>query len=353
MKNRAARSSSGWIVALSMLVGLSAAAIAQEAGDRPYFQATHSHNDYYQPRPLLDALESGMGGIEPDVFYVEIPFTDDQGTSRVMRELYVAHDWEEIEGEDPHFRTIGTLTDTYLDPLWEIYHERGGTIYEQGTLLLHVDMKTDTEKTWRLLHNILQNYPGLVTTYDLETQTVNPGPVTVYTNAEPDAEVLSEYPVLYVTADGRFGDVFDPASWESDEYLDRRWRMPIVSSNLRAYNDLEQFFEFHASPDEIVSEYGAGYPDLTADTLFDQLPRSNWRLANELMRDGRITVADYLVEQMAEANRLGASHGHLMRFWASPDEEWFWDIVAPLEQVVLATDRPRDAAAYLQERAGD
>jgi hypothetical protein len=41
------------------------------------------------------------------------------------------------------------------------------------------------------------------------------------------------------------------------------------------------------------------------------------------------------------------------RFWASPDEEWFWDIVAPLEQVVLATDRPRDAAAYLQERAGD
>jgi hypothetical protein len=318
--------------------------------DVPYFPATHSHNDYYQPRPLFDALESGMSSIEPDVFYVEIPFVDDEGNSRAMKELYVAHDWEEIEGDARSGRTIGTLTERYLDPLWEIFHERGGTIYPQGTLLLHVDMKTDTEKTWRLLHNILQNYPGLVTRYDLESRTVIPGPVTVFTNAEPDEDVLGEYPVFNATADGRFGDIYDPTVWESPAYLDNRWRMPIISSNLRAYSDIEQFFDFLVSKEEIVRDYAGEYPGLTLENLSDQLGQSAWRLANELMRDGKTEVSEYLVDQMVEADRLGRTHGHLMRFWASPDDAWFWDIVAPLENVVIATDRPKDVMAYLQGR---
>lgn len=342
----------GTVVGLSLLalllVVVQGSALAAQHEDQRFFAATHSHNDYYQPRPLYDALESGMGGIEPDVFYVEIPFRDDQGNERTMRELYVAHDWEEIEGVDPEWRTIGTLRETYLDPLWRIYHERGGTIYTQGTLLLHVDMKTDTEMTWRLLHNTLQNYPGMVTTFDVENRVVIQGPVTVYTNAEPEPEVLAEYPVLHATADGRFGDIYDPSTWESDAYRDRAWRMPIVSSNLRAYSDLEQFFDFNAPYEEIVEQYGEHYPDLTVDNLVDTLRREGWALANELMADGTIEVSDYLVEQMVEADRLGRTHGHLMRFWASPDEPWFWDIVAPLDNVVVATDRPRDLAAYLQ-----
>jgi hypothetical protein len=334
------------LVVIMLLTTASAQTPPKE--ETPYFEATHSHNDYYQPRPLTDALESGMGGVEPDVYYLEIPFVDDQGNSRVMKELYVAHDWEEIEGNAQNWRTLGTLSEMYLEPLWELYHQRGGTIYPQGTLLLHVDMKTDTEKTWRLLQSILQAYPGLVTRYDLKSRTVIPGPVTVYTNAEPDAEVLAEYEVINSTVDGRFGNIFESEAWESPVYVETQWRMPIVSSNLRAYNDLHQFFEFQVPHEEIVREYGDDYPELTEENLIDQLKENNWSLANALMRDGKITVADYLVEQMAEANRLGETHGHLMRFWAAPDEAWFWDIVTPLEHVVLATDKPREASTYLQ-----
>ena len=159
-------------------------ATAQDAPDayspRP---ATHSHNDYYRDRPLLDALEAGMSSIEADVFAVELPFVDDEGTARALRELHVAHDWEEIEGDVPGFaRTKGTLAELYLDPLWRIWQERG-TVYPNATLLLHADMKTDVERTWPVLEATLRNYPGLFTSYDLDGGEVVEGPVTVYTNA--------------------------------------------------------------------------------------------------------------------------------------------------------------------------
>lgn len=339
------------IFLLAALWFLAIPAFAQPAqGDTPFLPATHSHNDYYQPRPLRDALESGMGSIEADIFYVETSFVDGEGQSRVMRELFIAHDWEEIEGNVVGFqRTKGTLSELYLNPLWEMY-QQSGTIFPEGTLLLHADMKTDTEKTWRVLENTLRNYPGLFTAFNLETKEVTPGPVTVYTNAEPSSEFLAEYGVIHSTADGRFGDIYDPIVWESDVYLDRNWRMPIVSSNFQAYNDITRMFEFLAPREEIVSEYSETYPDLTVENLATELDQGGWALATELLRDRKIMISDYLLDQMAEANRLGTANDHFMRFWASPDAVWFWDIVAPLEKVMVLTDHPRDVARFFESR---
>lgn len=338
------------LAALSVLLTMALAQPAVELDE--FHRATHSHNDYYQPRPLIDALESGMGSIEADIFYVEQPFVDLEGQERAIRELYIAHDWEEVEGNVPGFaRTKGTLTELYLDPLWEIFLETGG-IYPQGTLLLHADFKTDTETTWRVLESTLRNYPGLFTAFDLESRTVIPGPVTVYTNAEPSREVLGEYAVIHSTADGRFGDIFDPAVWESPEYTERSWRMPIISSNFQAYIDIAQMFDFVATPEEIVAEYGDDYADLTAQNLAEELDRDGWALANRLIEDEQLAVSDYLRERLAEANRLGIENEHLMRFWASPDAKWFWDLARPLENVMILTDHPRDVSAYLSGDAG-
>ncbi|MEX2535088.1 MAG: hypothetical protein WD273_05750 [Trueperaceae bacterium] len=329
-----------------------AALAQQDEGSFPFNPATHSHNDYYQPRPLLDALDSGMASIEADIFYVEIPFVDADGEPRAMRELYIAHDWEEIEGNvDGYNRTKGTLSELYLDPLWEIYQETG-EIYPGETLLLHADMKTATETTWPVLENTLRNYPGLFTTYDVETQEVTPGPVTVYTNEEPGGDFLAGYGTIHSTADGRFGDIFDPAVWDSEAYTERSWRMPIISSNFQSYIDIERMFEFQVPEDEIVSEYSEEYPDLTAENLASELDSDGWALANQLLEDGSITVSDYLVEQLEEASRLGTENSHLMRFWASPDAQWFWDIAGPLENVVILTDHPREVSSYLQGAQG-
>ncbi|MDZ7801079.1 MAG: hypothetical protein U5K81_09845 [Trueperaceae bacterium] len=344
-----------WVaVSFLLFAGVVWAQTSDVLGEDPTLSltpATHSHNDYYQPRPLLDALDAGMASIEADIFYVEIPFVDAEEESRAMRQLWIAHDWEEIEGNVLEFqRTKGTLRELYLEPLWEIY-QRTGTIYPDGTLLLHADMKTATERTWRVLENTLRNYPGLFTRYELETQTVIPGPVTVYTNDEPDASFLSDYDVIHSTADGRFGDIYDPSAWASDAYQDRAWRMPIISSNLQSYNDITQMFEFLVPEEDIVEAYADAYPDLTAENLAEELNRDNWALATDLLHDGSIRVTDYLRERMVEANRLGQTYGHLMRFWAPPDAKWFWDIVAPLPHVVLLTDHPGEVKIYLENQA--
>ena len=336
------------LVLATVIVALFPIVFAQTAQVPTTFHpATHSHNDYYQSRPLLDALESGMNSIEADIFLVEMPFLSAQGEAHALRELYVAHDWEEVEGNVVGFdRSKGTLSELYLDPLWAIYQANDGEIYSDATLLLHADMKTETEATWRVLENTLRNYPGLFTRFDLASQQVIPGPVTVYTNAEP--EVLAEYGVVSSTADGRFGDIFDPNTWETEAYQERSWRMPIISSNFQAYMDIEQMFEFQTPEEDIVAEYAEQYPDLTANNLADELDQSNWALAQQLIDDGSITVTDYLRERLEEANRLGSERGHLMRFWASPDAAWFWERVAPLETVVLVTDYPEEVGRYLE-----
>ena len=339
----------GWMVVLIGLILLISGSVAVGSVDKiPYFPATHSHNDYLQPRPLFDALESGMASIEADVFYVEIPFIDDKGNERVMRNLYVAHNWESIEGTSPEWTTCGTLQATYLDPLREVYNDRGGMIYPQAPLLLHVDFKTDVEKTWRLLQNILHDYPpGLFTRFDQVNHKILPGAVTVYTSQEPGPEVLAEYPVLWSTVDGRFGDIYDPKTWESPDYLQKAWRTVIVSSNLRAYNDETKFWDFLVPKEEIVREYSDRYPILTED-FWEALRANRWQLANELVRANKIKVSDYLVEQMREAERLGEKYGLLIRFWAPPDAPYFWEIQAPLDHVVILTDHPKELANWLR-----
>jgi len=344
------------ILIVILVMSFTAMALAQNLeiiskGEKFYFRNAHSHNDYYRTRPLLDAIDNGMGSIEADTYYVEFAITDDQGNLRVMKDLYVAHDWDEITG-DSDYKTKGTLRELYLDPLYEIYWTNGGMIYNtpQDTVLLHVDFKTDTDKTWNLLQSMLKSYPGLFTTYDGDSTKVIQGPVAVFTNAEPE-NIPDEWTTFYSTADGRFGNIYDPDVWKSDEYLNFKHRMPIISSNLRAYNDLTQFFDFLVAKEDIVSDYAEDYPNLSMDTLYDELRHDGWALATQLITDGKIKVSDYLIDQMIEADRLGGEYGHLMRFWGSPDEEWFWDIQSPLTNVMINTDRPEALRKYLMHRA--
>ena len=352
MKKTPVSTSTPGLVLLASALLAPAAALGESSAVVPLAAtpATHSHNDYYRERPLLDALEAGMLSIEADVFGVELPFVDDEGTARALRELHVAHDWEEIEGNVAGFaRSRGTLAELYLDPLWEIFR-REGHVYPDATLLLHADMKTSTARTWAVLENTLRNYPGLFTSFDLETNEVVEGPVTVYTNEEPDAEALAEFGTVHSTSDGRFGDIFESAAWESDAYLERAWRMPIVSSNLRAYLDVERMFDLAEDAATLVERHADEFPALAEEGLFDVLHRDGWALATRLLESGEIAVSEHLRERLAETDRLGAKRGHLMRFWASPDATWFWELVAPLERVVLVTDRPAEASEFLSAR---
>jgi hypothetical protein len=92
----------------------------------------HSHNDYWRPRPLEDALALGFCSIEADVFPVD-------------GDLLVGHSKSELRPE----RTLRKL---YLEPLARRIAENGGRVYPGGPeLVLLVDVKSGPEESYRLL----------------------------------------------------------------------------------------------------------------------------------------------------------------------------------------------------------
>src|SRR5438093_3517715 len=103
----------------------------------------HAHNDYEHGRPLFDALERGFCSIEADVWLVD-------------GQLLVAHDRHQVKSE----RTLQTL---YLDPLRERVRRNGGRVYRNGPeVTLLVDVKSDAEKTYAVLREVLEEYSAML-----------------------------------------------------------------------------------------------------------------------------------------------------------------------------------------------
>lgn len=108
-----------------------AAAVAAAAGP-----LAHSHNDYEQPRPLLDALALGFDSVEADVWLVD-------------GRLLVAHEAAQV-------RPDRTLESLYLDPLREWMKQPG-----RRPLILLIDVKTAAGATYAALDAVLGKYPDL------------------------------------------------------------------------------------------------------------------------------------------------------------------------------------------------
>lgn len=85
----------------------------------------HSHNDYRQNIPLLQAYYAGMGSIEADVFLKD-------------GALFVAHESAEISPQ----RTLEKL---YLSPLFSLYKKNGNKAFKNASqnLQLVIDIKED------------------------------------------------------------------------------------------------------------------------------------------------------------------------------------------------------------------
>ncbi|RFZ83172.1 alkaline phosphatase [Mucilaginibacter terrenus] len=97
------------------------------ANIRPLVNRGHSHNDYRQNIPFLQAYYSGAGSIEADVYFHN-------------GRLYVAHAKEEI-------RDGFTLDSVYLRPLVALFTKNNGRPYADSSfsLQLVIDIKEDHE----------------------------------------------------------------------------------------------------------------------------------------------------------------------------------------------------------------
>jgi hypothetical protein len=117
-----------------------------------------AHNDYQHKRPLLDALNWGVANIEADIFLYK-------------NKLVVAHVM-------PFFRTDKTLEKLYFKPLLDRITEHKN-IYSGYTepVVLMIDIKSDADKTYTKLKELLVKYQSILTRYDNGVTT--PGAVTV------------------------------------------------------------------------------------------------------------------------------------------------------------------------------
>ncbi len=128
---------------LLVAVSIPLPAVAEDSPPvRPLRQA-HAHNDYYHPRPLLDALDHGFCSVEADVFLVD-------------GELRVGHHELELTPQ----RTLELL---YLRPLRERVRGNGGSVYGDGKpIMLLVDIKRDGPAAYKTLGRLLNEYRDIV-----------------------------------------------------------------------------------------------------------------------------------------------------------------------------------------------
>ncbi len=181
---------------------LTALALSAKAAVIPLPQA-HSHNDYLQKRPLLDALDNGFCSIEADVHLRE-------------GELLVAHTGGDI-------KPGVTLKKLYLDPLMARVKANGGRVYSGGpTLILLVDFKSDGDESWQVLREQLKNYDSMLTVFGASV-TVH-GAVTVVISGNKPDKIFRAEPRRLAALDGGFGDRNSP---EFNLY-------PVISDNWAA-----------------------------------------------------------------------------------------------------------------------
>jgi len=155
------------------------------AEDRVYAEG-HAHNDYWQIRPLQDALRHGFTSVEADVFLED-------------GQLLVGHARFEL-------RPGRTLQSLYLEPLRKTIAEQGGSVYgDDKPFMLLVDVKSDAVRTYEALREVLAEYADILTT--IEDGEVTPGAVDVVISGGRDYDQVAADKLRHAGVDGRIADL--------------------------------------------------------------------------------------------------------------------------------------------------
>lgn len=162
----------------------------------------HAHNDYYHPRPLLDALDHGFVSVEADVFLVD-------------GEILVGHDRHELTRE----RTLEAL---YLAPLAERVRQNGGSVHgDDKPFYLFIDIKADGLACYDRLHRMLAARKQMLTT--VRDGEVSVGAITVVISGDRPIETIAAQSLRYAGIDGRLTDLDSDAPAHLMPVISDRW----------------------------------------------------------------------------------------------------------------------------------
>ncbi len=171
------------------VLGLLFAGHSSAAEVRPLTQA-HSHNDYEQKRPLLEALDHGFCSVEADVYLVE-------------GQLWVAHERKDLKPD----RTLKSL---YLEPLAERVRNRVGIFADpKARLMLLVDVKGQGPQVYERLKTELAPYAPMLTRF--RASGVVTGAVTVVLSGDRAWDLARADRDRWCALDGRMSDLTNAA----------------------------------------------------------------------------------------------------------------------------------------------
>lgn len=179
------RSLSAHLFRLALVSAFVPALHAAEPSPAP-LRNVHSHNDYMQARPLLEALDQGFCSVEADIHLVD-------------GALLVAHSRREV-------KPGRTLQSMYLDPLRERVRQNHGRVYPGGPdVTLLIDLKTDAATTYPVLRLVLQGYADVLT--EFRDDGIRTNAITVILSGNRPSESLPKEPVRLASLDGRPADL--------------------------------------------------------------------------------------------------------------------------------------------------
>ena len=156
---------------------------AQPAPLPPLWRA-HAHNDYLHAHPLTEALAHGFRSVEADIWLTN-------------GALLVAHDFRDAV-------PAKTLAVLYLDPLRAFVRTNGWKAGEPSITLL-IDVKSDAEKTYAVLREVLRGYADILTRFESNTIHTN-AVIVIISGARAEATMRAE-PLRFAALDGREPDL--------------------------------------------------------------------------------------------------------------------------------------------------
>lgn len=146
-----------------------------------------SHNDYWRPTPLMDALAFRYNCVEADLWLID-------------GQLYVAHD-------RPEPNAAITFENLYLKPLAARIQANGGKVYPSADrpFYLMVDCKTNGEDMYTVLKKQMEPYKELFCSVD--NGTYKEAPVLFFLSGSRPVQILSAETSRFTFLDGRIKDL--------------------------------------------------------------------------------------------------------------------------------------------------
>ncbi|MFB0499386.1 hypothetical protein ABID99_005623 [Mucilaginibacter sp. OAE612] len=231
-----------------------------------------AHNDYWHNRPLYDALDNGFQNVEADIY-----LRDD--------ELLVAHML-------PAFQKRRTLEQLYLKPLFNCYEGKNReVVYPLSPGTLMIDIKSDAEKTYAKLSEVLKRYAPMLSSYN-------------------DGEIIEG-------------------------------KVTIVITGNKPYKMLQAQRQRYAFIDEDLMQV---HTDTLSNTVYKTASCKysrliSWTGKGPMPEDQKQLLRDY----------VAAAHHHKkrVRLWASPENKEVWKALLECEVDLINTDKLAELREFL------